>query len=276
VLVLLSRGYDLRPQLRWAAAERPPGAAAFEARSEAATEELGRGLAEGGWTMVVPAMPPPRVGAVAPAMGDGVPSAPPSPLPPMVRAWPPRSRGQLRQPEAYEVFLDFTLEPWRRVADLTAGGVAGSAGDLGATLGVVAGLRRVWYRSSRPAPGESRELRLLLRKSDGQPVRAPARLPARWSSAALAAARLRSGDAGDGVMPWRVERFGDRWRVTAIADLPASRAARWAVAGAADGSSDFQRSDLGRDATLPPAGAAPPGAVLYLEDLETGAWLVSR
>lgn len=77
-------------------------------------------------------------------------------------------------------------------------------------------------------------------------------------------------------MPWRVERVGDGWRVAAISDLAASRAARWAVAVATDGSPQFQRAEFGREAMVPGAAVAPPDGVLFLEDLETGAWIVSR
>jgi hypothetical protein len=281
LLVLLSEGYDLRPHLRWAERERPAGAEAFAERAAAATEELGRGLAEGGWTVLVPALDAPRSSAGGGVVGTTEPSIPGSSRVPMLRVWPRRSRGQMRPPAEYGVFLDFTLEPWRRVAALTAGGIATSAEDLRAALDEVRAKRRVWYRSARPEPGETRELRLALRHSDGQPIRAPALLPARWASVAVAATRARAGlnaaSGGESGLTWNVRRLAQGWRV----GLPERARIRWAlvVPAAPDAPVPelaFHVAGLSGEVTLPTGGTAPPGAALYLEDLESGAWMLAR
>ncbi len=281
LLVLLSEGYDLRPHLRWAARERPAGAEAFAERAAAATEELGRGLAEGGWTVLVPALDAPRAAVGGGFVGTPGPSIPGPRGRQLVRVWPQRSRGQMRAPSEYEVFLDFTLEPWRRVAALTAGGIATNAEDLEDAVDEVRAKRLVWYRSARPKPGESRELRLELRRSDGQPIRAPALLPARWASAAVAAARARGSLAtaggAEGSLGWDVTRLAQGWRVR----LPEKARVRWAVVVPATPEApppelSFHVDDLAREAVLPTGGSTPPDAALYLEDLESGAWMVAR
>jgi hypothetical protein len=273
LLLLVARGYDLRPHLRWAGPERPDGAELLAARAARGADELGEGLAEGGWTVVVAALPVPRTVAGTAASG-GVQATPDSALGPMVRVLPRRSRGQLRDLEEYEAFLDFKVEPWRRLAVLTAGSVASSAADLGGSLSDAADKRRVWYRSERPRLGESRRIRLQLRKSDEQPIRAPVLLPARWRSTQVAAARIRSGEAGEGQLPWRIEAAADGWQLAGRAPIDTPRRARWARFADPQAAPEFQVADFGDAASI--ARSPGTGGSLYLEDLETGAWIVLR
>ncbi len=274
LLLLVARGYDLRPHLRWAEPERPAGAELLAARAADGAEELGEGLAEGGWTVVVPAVPVPRS---FPATGEagGVKASPDHPeLGPMLRVWPRRSRGQLRSPEQYEVFLDFKVEPWRRVAVLSAGSVSATAAELEAGLFAAASKRRVWYRSARPGLGESRRIRLQLRRSDEQPIPAPVLLPARWASTQVAAARIRGGGAGEGELPWRIEVAADGWRLASHTPISKPRRARWASFSDANATPEFQVGEFGDAASIGRADEA--SRFLYLEDLETGAWSAIR
>jgi hypothetical protein len=274
LLILISLGYDLEPQLRYAASERPPNADRYAQRAGEALAKLGAGLAEGGWTVVVPAVSE-RTEDWSRGVPGGVPTRPPADQLPW-RVWPRRSRGQLRLPADYGVFGDFTLGPWRRVASMTAGAVGASSQDLKQALSGVQSKRRVWYRSTRPRPGESREVVLRLRDSDGQPIAAPVRLPAPWTSTAIAAARVRSGETGEGLVPWTVDYDRTAWQVRSQDDGEAPRRARWSLVINGDSTPEFHLADLGAVARLPPDDAVPPGARLYLEDLETGAWMATR
>jgi hypothetical protein len=92
----------------------------------------------------------------------------------------------------------------------------------------------------------------------------------------VAAARVRSRETGEGLVPWTVDYDRTAWQVRSQSEGEAPRRARWSLVTNSDTTPEFHLADLTAVTRLPPDEAAPPGARLYLEDLESGAWMVTR
>jgi hypothetical protein len=180
-VLLVSHGYPLDADLRLPPELRPADARAHAAALAATTEGLARRLAVARWLVVaLPFLPPPPPGeeseADSPLPKEARPG--PEPFPDMGDLAPPGAPAPVRRlpkiappPAATDVYILPELAPLRTLADSTAGDVLRVPEQLPALFDSFAQRRRLWFRTTPFAPGESRRLEVHVR---GRQAEAPA------------------------------------------------------------------------------------------------------
>lgn len=205
-VLLVAHGYPLELDLSLPEPLRSPGVLAFGAGLAEANQALVRRLALSRWALVaLPFQPPPPPGADEDALPREARPGPDA-IPPrkhlpsgygrkdddepdalLMRVWPRgtprRARTDALPPEAWDVFLLPELAPLRALADGTGGMLLRVPDQLAPALAELAQRTRIWYRTTPLAPGEVRELLVLV----GSPPRR-ALAPAWVGSAAAAEA----------------------------------------------------------------------------------------
>jgi len=172
-LLLVSHGFPLDADLRLPPELRPADSSQLAAALAAATEGLARRLAVSRWLLVaLPFAPPPPEGE-APESERTVPKGArpgPEPFPDMGDTGPPGAPAPIRRlpkiappAAATDVYILPELAPLRRVANLTAGAVLRVPEQLPPLFEALAGRRRLWYRTTPFAPGESRSVEVRVR-----------------------------------------------------------------------------------------------------------------
>ena len=205
-VLLVAHGYPLELDLALPQPLRSPAVLAFGTRLGEANRALARRLALGRWALVaLPFQPPPPPGTDEHALPRGARPGPDA-IPPRkhlpsgygrkdkddpgvlgVRVWPRgrarRARTDALPPKAWDIFLLPEMAPLRALADGTGGMLLRVPDQLAPALAELAQRTRIWYRTTPLAPGEVRELVVLV----GSPPRR-ALAPAWVGSSAEAAA----------------------------------------------------------------------------------------
>ena len=184
-VLLVAHGYPLELDLSLPEPLRSPGVLAFGTGLAEANRALARRLALARWALVaLPFQPPPPPGADQDALPREARPGPDA-IPPrkhlpsgygrndddepgalLKRVWPRgrarRERTDALPPRAWDIFLLPEMAPLRALADGTGGMLLRVPDQLAPALAELAQRTRIWYRTTPLAPGEVRELVVLV------------------------------------------------------------------------------------------------------------------